>query len=107
LGETGCWQVNVPLTIGMPFGLYTLTLDHPQGQISHQWGVDYPSCVNVTAGQKMEPDFRSTRERLLVSGLAPHQTLNLYLLHQDAVATVTSTSVIGVRRSRAAITVMS
>ena len=79
-GETDCWRVDIPIKVGMVFGLYTLTLDQPQGRISHQWGFDYLPCVNVTSEIRFKGNSITNR-RVLISGLAPHQTLNLHLFH--------------------------
>jgi hypothetical protein len=81
--EAGCWKVNVPVTMGMPFGLYTLTLDHPQGQLRHQWGFDYPPCVSISEGSEITQSGDMTAIRLLISGLASGQVLNIYALYID------------------------
>ena len=39
-----CYSYRIPWTYGMQLGLYTLQLDHPDGQLTHTWGIDYPFC---------------------------------------------------------------
>ncbi len=39
-----CYSYRIPWSYGMQLGLYTLQLDHPDGQLTHTWGIDYPFC---------------------------------------------------------------
>lgn len=44
-----CFDIEsaVLYELGMEFGVYTLTLDHPDGTLSYSWGIDYPICPTV------------------------------------------------------------
>jgi hypothetical protein len=65
--------------------LYTLTLDHPLGQLTQQWGLDYPPCVKISSDINAKlPISRSIRRRKwLFSGLKPREAFNayFYLIH--------------------------
>jgi len=41
-GKNGCWGFSFTWLPGMGFGRYTLTLDHPQGQLVDKWNISYP-----------------------------------------------------------------
>ena len=42
--STHCVEYVILWQYGIELGIYTLTLDHPDGQVTHSWGMDYPFC---------------------------------------------------------------
>ncbi len=67
-----CWQYRVAWAYGIELGLYTLTLEHSQGNLAHTWGIDYPYCRNVMS---LSSETHSAQDFLM--GFNPNQMLTL------------------------------
>jgi hypothetical protein len=67
-GSLRCFDYRLPFSYGTELGLYTLTLTHPDGNLSHTFGLEYPQCW---MGAR-------TDNIAWVMGLEPNQQLTLY-----------------------------
>jgi hypothetical protein len=87
-----CWKLSINWLLGMERGLYTLTLDHTDGQILHKWGIDYPRCGTVLDTSLPKPADSKQTARLIM-GFIPNETLtiNIYTDTPSQVATASGT----------------
>ncbi|MBK8026106.1 MAG: hypothetical protein IPK19_33150 [Chloroflexi bacterium] len=64
-----CYDYSMEWTYGMELGIYILTFNHPEGNLTHTFGYDYPFCWN----------YVPTRDGLeWLMGLAPDEQITLY-----------------------------
>jgi len=66
--EKQCFDYWMTFTYGMELGLYTLTLNHPDGDLSHTFGYEYPLCWKA---------FR-TGDLEWVTGVESSQQMSVY-----------------------------
>ncbi len=68
----GCWDYAVNGSMGMTFGIYSLTLEHPAGRLTRSWGVDYPLCRTVQGVRSSENSIQ-----LVLMGYAPNEKISM------------------------------
>jgi len=75
LDGVNCWSFTISRAYGMELGLYTLQLDHIDGQLIYTWGIDYPYLpVNVD-----ESDIPKSRlAGYWLMGYSPNELITLH-----------------------------
>ncbi|MCK6577686.1 MAG: hypothetical protein L6Q98_06230 [Anaerolineae bacterium] len=66
---SNCFDFYLEWSYGMELGIYTLTLNHPDGVLSYTFGVDYPFCWQYT---------RTQDDLEWVMGLEPNEQITFY-----------------------------
>jgi hypothetical protein len=63
-----CYDYALEFAYGMELGIYTLNLRHPDGDLTHTFGYDYPLCWRDYATDGLQ----------WLTGLAPDEQVTLY-----------------------------
>lgn len=79
--SSGCYGYIVEFVVGTELGMYTLTLKHPDGTLSHQWGVDYPYCSHQVILTE-----KSQNAQIFLMGLPPKEQVTILFFYLKTVS---------------------